>query len=256
MYVENAYGMPIELLIPLVKELSKQYRVLVDSPRQLMENEYLTIEDQTNRILKVLDEIGIAKAGLVGWCSGCGVLLNFAQKHSERVNKMVLLNGSYLEGDHVKTLFEKNMVLIMPKIVKTPSYAKVVQKVISSSSKRGSNDTTFETEVSGLADSFLYSTNASLFYLTSKPFETEESIISYAKYVDSYVNMSFDKINEIEVPVLCLTGDQDTTTSILGNEYTSNKIGANSSFEILKNADHFMLYHSSDCRKKIVEFLQ
>lgn len=249
-YIENAYGMPIDLLIPLTKRLSELYKVIISPLPILNKEESTSIDIQTQRIFDILYNLNVDRVNLISWCSGSGPILNFANKHSSHVQKIVILNGSYTFFEDSKTNFEKNMSIVMPKVAHNFSYANVLYNVIYSS-KNGNTDSS----VVGLTDSYINSTDNSLFYLTSQPFESPESLHSYGKYITSYIDMNHNFIQNINNDALILTGSNDITASTESNKLMCELIGKNASFEVLQNADHFMLYQDIRCHDRIVNFL-
>ena len=114
-YVEAGEGEPV-LLIPgafstyrdwnrITPFLSKHYRLLAidylgvgDSDKPRSGADY-TIEAQADLIVRMMEQLHIPKAAIVGVSYGGGIALNIATRYPDRVHKIVCIEGNGLKNE-------------------------------------------------------------------------------------------------------------------------------------------------------------
>ncbi len=95
---------------PLLKTLANQYRFLTWDYRGLFESEgpkrirRLAIHEHAEDLREIMEREKIERASLIGWSMGVQVSLEFAALYPEKVEKLVLLNGTY--GKVLETGFQ------------------------------------------------------------------------------------------------------------------------------------------------------
>ncbi|MGK5092603.1 alpha/beta hydrolase [Deltaproteobacteria bacterium TL4] len=95
---------------PLVKKLWPEYRILTWDYRGLFEsgspdqNRHLSIPNHAEDLAQILRIEKISKVMIVGWSMGVQVAIEFATLYPEKVEKLVLLNGTY--GHTLSTAFQ------------------------------------------------------------------------------------------------------------------------------------------------------
>jgi pimeloyl-ACP methyl ester carboxylesterase len=93
----------VETLAPRYRILTWDYRGLFDSgmPERL---HHLGIPFHAEDLRTILDEEGVERATLLGWSMGVQVALEFAVLYPDRVDKLVLINGTH--GHALSTAFQ------------------------------------------------------------------------------------------------------------------------------------------------------
>lgn len=95
---------------PLIERIADRYRMLTWDYRGLFESDApsrirrLAIRNHAEDLRSIMDKEKIEKADLVGWSMGVQVSLEFTSLYPERVNKLVLMNGTY--GHAMSTGFQ------------------------------------------------------------------------------------------------------------------------------------------------------
>lgn len=89
-----------------IEELSKHFQVITFDPRgiansKLNENETVSISQIADDVVKILDELKIEKASILGTSFGGFVAQDFALRYPERLNKLVLACTSFGGKNHV-----------------------------------------------------------------------------------------------------------------------------------------------------------
>ncbi len=114
-YVEAGEGEPV-FLIPgafstyrhwnqMIPRLSKNYRLFCidylgvgDSDKPKSGFNY-TIEEQADLIMEMIEKLGISKVHMVGVSFGGAIALNLAARYSQRVTKIVSIEGNGINGN-------------------------------------------------------------------------------------------------------------------------------------------------------------
>lgn len=97
----NGLGGRLYAWQPLVDALSDRYRFITWDYRGLFDStappkrRHLSVPDHADDARAILDAEGIDKVVCCGWSMGVQVSLEFATLHPERVEGLVLLNGTY-----------------------------------------------------------------------------------------------------------------------------------------------------------------
>ncbi|MBX3472350.1 MAG: alpha/beta fold hydrolase [Planctomycetes bacterium] len=97
----NGLGGRLYAWEPLVERFSRTHRIITWDYRGLFRSgtpprtKQLAVVHHAQDALRVLDQEGVARATFVGWSMGVQVSLEAALEHPDRVQRLVLLNGSY-----------------------------------------------------------------------------------------------------------------------------------------------------------------
>lgn len=85
----------VEYLRDRYRIVSWDYRGLHGSSRPSGEPPRLSMDAHVDDLERVLDEMGIDRAGLIGWSMGAQVILALFERRPEVVRNLVLVNGTY-----------------------------------------------------------------------------------------------------------------------------------------------------------------
>lgn len=97
----NGLGGRLYVWEPLVERLYQQWRVVTWDYRGLFESDApsrvrrLSIPNHAEDLVRILDAEGIRTASVIGWSMGVQVALEFASLYPERLEKLVLINGTH-----------------------------------------------------------------------------------------------------------------------------------------------------------------
>jgi pimeloyl-ACP methyl ester carboxylesterase len=85
----------IEYLRDRYRLVSWDYRGLYGSTRPSGDPPRLGVPAHVDDLEVVLEELGVERAAFMGWSMGVQVILEFFERHPERVSHLVLINGTY-----------------------------------------------------------------------------------------------------------------------------------------------------------------
>lgn len=249
----NAIGMPIDFWTRLVATLGNDYAFYtwesraVPSPFINDADGALAMADHLNDCQALLDTFGLERITLVGWCSGAQVATRFAAEHGEKVEKLVLLNGTYnLQDPAYTTEFMKILTKMMGKVAKNRKYAAMYHRVNYGARQKDLPDD----DPMGMDLDY----DPALFHLTSFPFKNAESLYQYARLVTQLLAEHSDSwLEKIACPTLVIGGKQDDTAGVQVSERVATLIGCK--YEELEDGDHYTLCYHPEVLEQIHSFL-
>lgn len=253
----NAYGMPIEFWVPMGSALRDHYRLISWESRYVptltdhFDPTRCGLEVQVEDLRAVLDHFGVASAHLVAWCSGAQVALEFSRQFPERVQKRVLLNGTYC-GDMPRTRFQRDFITLVNHVSVDRRRARIYYELM-----YGKGTQTFQT--GNQRDKFLSlfaGVDPFLLHMTSAPFQDPEALFRYASLFRPFFQAP-EQLAEQDggQPTLVVT----TPTDIISHPDASLRIAQNlknGTLLRLPEGDHYALYHDSSLPEQVSQFLQ
>lgn len=139
----NGLGGRLYAWEPLVERFARTHRIITWDYRGLFRSgtpprvKQLAVPHHAADAVRVLDQEGIARATFVGWSMGVQVALEAALEFPTRVQRLVLLNGSY--GHIFETglqpvvrlpLFHRTLHATVERLVRSPSLVEVLGKLL------------------------------------------------------------------------------------------------------------------------------
>lgn len=252
----NAIGMPVLLLTPLARQLAQQFRVLTwesrwaPSPHGVFDPRRCDLDHHLTDLKTLLEFYGVGQAHFVGWCNGAQLALKFASLFPDRMNSLVLLNGTFNLPDTIpRTAFEKNMRVLMPKIAGNISFAQLYYRMTS--------EARFRPDGSGKVVDGDFNTcrNPALRHLTNAPFKTPELLYRYANMVTRSFNQPEPAIEaNLAMPVLVISGSEDRVSHPDTSREIARRI-KNASLAIVDGGDHHALHDDERVLKMVADFL-
>jgi pimeloyl-ACP methyl ester carboxylesterase len=261
----NAYGMPIDFWMPIVKRLVRDFRVVswdsrgVPSMADDFRVEHCSVADQARDMKSVLDAFGVRAATVLGWCTGSQVALKFAAEHPDRVLAAALLNGVYsLPSSVQSTQFKRNIHSVMPRIAASREAAAKYHEMLYGSrgdqSYRGQAATSASDEE--MAVEVLEATDETLLSLTSAPYRTPESLYRYANLVMHLADEPDHAwTTDVRFPTLVVSGTKDVISHPEESREVARRI-PHAELLMLDEGTHFALYNEEAVASTVVEFLR
>lgn len=259
----NAIGMPAEFWSGFSRQLAKNWFVLtwetrgcpnVDLPCDLERHAFF---DHVRDLLSVLDHFGVEAATLIGWCSGAQVALRTAAAYPRRVSRVVSINGSFGgSGDVEMTQFEAKLREVMPKIASDRRVAEIYYNVVHGNPGEGGAVPEELSEKSREASAVLTSVDPALLHLTSRPFETVESLFRYSRLISASLAEDVTQwIGDVRAPVLLHTGKRDLTAHFECTRKVAGQLAA-ATLQIDDEGDHFSFYRENGVPSAVGIFIQ
>jgi len=257
----NAIGMPVLLLAPIALHLARQFRLVtwesrwVPSPDGVFDPQKCYLDNHLIDLTSLLESNGVDRAHIIGWCNGAQLALKFASLFPERTRSLVLLNGTFnLPESITRTVFEKNMRFLMPKIAGNMAFAQLYYRMTSEERFR-SDDPERQGEAAGQSSSFITCRNPALRHLTNAPFRTPELLYRYA----NMVTRSFEEPEpalaaNMAMPVLVVSGSDDRVTHPETSREIARRIKG-ASLVMIEGGDHHALHDDERVQNIVLDFL-
>ncbi|MET1253940.1 alpha/beta fold hydrolase [Aliikangiella maris] len=222
----NAYGQSLHFWNDVIRTILPFYRVIVWEIRGTsvlvggMDNVY-SIEEHVQDAIQILDNENIATTHALAWCTGPKLATILASRYPERFKSLTFVTPCFKgqKGfEPMDTDYEANMLPLCRAVARVPTAAKSIINSMSSFLADEEHDldkyeVTDEksheniTSVLGLIDKNLRP-------LLFAPFVTEKSILNYSKQLTDFWTLDVSQeINQVNQPVMLLTGSEDNITS-------------------------------------------
>ena len=248
---------------PLIEKFKKDFRVIAPDMRGFGDSSYNnrmeSLEDLSDDLYLFLEELNIKKIHVAGWSTGGAVVLKLAAKHSEIIDKIILIESASYRGYPVFKKDENNQPIIGVSYDKIEELAKDPVQVLPLVIALENNDVA---TIKYIWDLLIYNVN--------KPNEDDDKLylhetMKQRSIVDidwclTKFNMSHTSngvcdgdgsIDNVKSPVLSLWSEND----IVVLEYMIDetvKALPNSKKVILRNSGHSPLV---DCPNKLYELM-
>lgn len=181
--------------------------------------EALTWPNLSDMLARVLDDLGVHRATIVGLSMGGYIAQQFAADHDERVDRLVLAATSSQFGRGSVTFAEKFLAARLKPLDDGETPAGLAPRIVPSLL---SSDASPETIANCVASMSRISTYA------------------YREALRCLVTWNFtDYLYEIEVPTLCLAGADDTTAPVAALQALADGL-PDGRLEIIANCNHLM----------------
>lgn len=182
-----------------------------------------SIDICTSQIISLMKYFNIDKAILVGNSLGGEVALNLAIKHSEKINKLILIDSAgYQKNKEItKLLVKLGRFKLVAKLLERCNTKNFVRKII--------RWATFN-------DKIIDRKMVNGYY---KPMKTKGAVEAFIELVKnlSYTEFDYEKVKNIEIPTLIIWGKEDKWIPV-SDAYRLHRDIKNSKLVILENCGH------------------
>jgi nucleoside-diphosphate-sugar epimerase/alpha-beta hydrolase superfamily lysophospholipase len=252
----NAYGMPVDFMVPLAKRLAERYRVLSWESRGIpnlagpFDPERVDLGAHASDLETVLDREGIELAHVVGWCTGAQVSLRFAAENPRRVRTLTLLNGSYRLSDAVPLTEFRSLTR---KLARTISVERHFAEVYFEATYGRAQDG--RSRESATVSAILGFSDPELIHLTSMPFRSVEAIYRYAHSIARFWDEPDHAwADHVAAPALVVTGSRDRIAHPAESREIVRRM-PNARLSVMQEGDHFSLYRDPMLIEQVIDFL-
>lgn len=257
-FLVNAYGMPVQFMVPLAEALREHARVVTWDARVLpgIEGVDAHAACDVERHAADLREIATllevdGTLAVAGWCTGASVALEFAAT-SDRVKSLVLMNGAFYLGKRRKSGFERTMEMVMPLVAQDASYAAMLVSSMQTFSAGSSAHSEGLRAPSALVVSALAPDLAAL---TSMPYRSADHLQRYARQLEAFLAYRPSPLAlKAACSALIVTGMQDTTihpsSSLLLHEQSPG-----SKLLVDDAGDHYILMKNCTLMSQVGDYL-
>jgi pimeloyl-ACP methyl ester carboxylesterase len=228
-----------------VKDLSENFKVITFDPRGIGKSEIendtdlqnLSMRVFTEDVLRILDELEIEKANILGASFGGFVAQDFALSFPDRLDKLILACTSYGGTNHVKPDIE-----ILRSFTPDPllTRGKQIRKFLRPA----------------FTDEFNLDRAGEVEKVCRLREENDVAEAVYLAQLETAFTFNFeDRISAIENETLVITGDKDSIVPMENSVNLADKI-PNAKLEIIKNGSHlFFIENAAEFNRAVKEFL-
>ena len=226
-----------------VPAFSTKYQVIVldnrDAGRSSKATSSYTIADMADDVAGLMDGLGIERAHILGISMGGMIAQEFALRHPDRLNKLILTGTGGATG---RAKFDPIMAWNFVKQKDTDGLAFAAQQFI----------WLFSTEF--LRNHQAVDQMLALFASNPNPFSSQ----AYARQAEAYVKHdALDRLGDVKVPTLIISGEQDRLAPPwIARELADAIPGARFQLVEGSGASHaLILERPNDFNKTVMEFL-
>lgn len=258
----NAYGMTNVTLHPLISQFAAKgfntvtwdCRGLPDRGFDLADVTDVTMDDHFDDWELLCAVLKLRKMHLVGWSTGAVVASYIAAKAPKSINRLALVNGSFMHPKAELTPFQKNLKSIMPKVAVSQSIAKVLFNSVFRED-RSSVVRLFTREIANKAEAAMSVTLPHEKHLVQTLTANPDQVFRYARLIRSFVKVDpMTWLTGIRLPTAIFTGSGDITAHPRGSYDAASAIPS-SSMHMAQNATHLSLYSDPEFIAAITGFV-
>jgi pimeloyl-ACP methyl ester carboxylesterase len=262
--IVNAFGQGIGSWKKLVAELIKDHRVIFWLPRghdhdTVGVNQSNPIAVHAEDLERILAKEGIDRCGFAGWCTGPKIILDYYDRHPERVSAMMFLGATFKNAERLKdveTAYENTLDPLLGMLDKNPALAGLLidslKAVLLMQAEPGpvSGGQTPESRKQVMA--LLTSVNASLQRYVMEPFSAPQSVINFTKQLrDFWKHDSLPLLARVKVPVLLVSGQCDKIASPQMAKAIS-KMTPSATYLEVKGGSHYLQYERYEMLAEVI----
>ena len=259
--IVNAYGIPVDVMHPLIHDLvAAGRRVVTWDCRGLPDCGYditsgrLTVEDHLEDWELIRGRLGVGEVDLIGWSTGAVVASRIAASGCDAVRRLVLLHGSYMHRGAELTLFQKNLISVMPKVALSRSVAGLLYKSVFSDD-RGTLLKLATKDIVRKSEEAMSVTHPAHKHLVQMLTGNPENVFRYARLIRAFIQETpLEWLSEIRCPTLLVTGTNDTTAHPRGTFDAAERVPG-SRVHVAHGSDHFSFYTDGEVRRVIIDAL-
>ncbi len=228
----SAWRYQVEFLRSRYRLLSWDYRGLYGSSRPQSDPPRLDIAAHVGDLEQLLEEARVHQAAFIGWSMGVQVILDFYERHPERVSHLVLINGTF--GKPFDTLA-------------LPLAAKVVPVLLQQAGRYHQHGSALLRRVTRWPETGLWlkrlgmmddTLDEELFREMAAEFATLDLDTYFALLRSLGQHDAAHVLDSIDVPTLVITGERDSFTPRHVAEQMARRIQG-SEILIVRGATHY-----------------
>jgi nucleoside-diphosphate-sugar epimerase/pimeloyl-ACP methyl ester carboxylesterase len=263
----NAYGMPVDCLLPLAKELGRKHRVLTWDMRGFAASEAgrpaPTPHQHAADLRRLMDCYGVTRAHLVGWCTGADIALLMAELAPERVQSVVCINGALNAAKAEESSFQRDLRNLVRTTSRSLSHSKLYHALIfgnhldapqlpDGSAAPVSNYRRERAELNNL----IGEVDPTTLHFTSAPFREPMALHLYARSMAAYYGWAdASPLPQPSCPVLLLHAEDDKVVSPDTSLEAASQLGGVDVLT-LASCDHLSVYTDPRFAKLTSSFVE
>ena len=248
----NAYGLDPDIWVPLAQALGGDVRLLTWTPRADANGPDVHAAD----LGCLLDQHGVTRAYLAGYCTGADVALRFAELSPERVLGVASLGGALNAADASETPFQRNMRKLAYSAARGLSHARLYHQLLFGAGRSyGALAAARLQSDEAMLASMVGTLDPELLHLTSAPFRDAETLHAYARTMQAhYEHCARTPLTALSVPTLFVVGLRDAVAHPDASTLVAARMADAQVIE-LPEGDHFALYNDPAVSLAVRDFV-
>ena len=212
----HGVGLTHEIWRPQIdyfKNYTTLYYDILGHGETLLKKTNINFDDFSEQLIKLIDELNFQKIHLVGFSIGSLIARNFATKHNDRLQSLILLGSTYKRSEEEQKTVNDRFNLVK----KNHTLSKQALKRWFTDEYLEKNLNTYE-KISSILEA--------------------NNIENFLKVYELFVyHKDNEKFENIKVKTLIMTGENDIGSTTKMSKNLSNII-KNSQFKVIKNGKH------------------
>jgi pimeloyl-ACP methyl ester carboxylesterase len=254
LFLLNALGQRLRFWTRLIVQLAQRYRIVIWEPRGLDgEGADVLLDDQVGDVEAVARSEGADRIGLVGWCTGPKVAIEYHLRNPGAVSAIAMLNPSFKcagSPEELDTDYEHDFEPICRTLVRRPAMA---ASLVSSLGSGDDADPPLALEGDPLASAVLASMNRELRAEVRAPFRSAPVLARYARQIHDF--WSYDaraRAPRVTVPVLLIASQYDRVASPESARLAAG-LFPRGELVWIEGATHYCLYDNPELIGELLE---
>jgi pimeloyl-ACP methyl ester carboxylesterase/thioester reductase-like protein len=260
----NAYGQSINYWKKLIARLIEKYRVIVwvargNEHETVGMSQFHPVAVHVNDLERLLANEGVEKCSFIGWCTGPKMILEYYNRHPEKVSTMTFLGPTFKNGARLRsfeTSYERTLEPLFAMVNGDPSLAELLmtslRAVLLGQSGSGSISSGPLTGSRKQALEMLMTVNASLQQFVLEPFSSPQSVINFAgQLLDFWNHDVMPLLPQVRIPALFVSGECDKIASTEMAGVVSKMMPAAKYLQV-KGGSHYLQYEKDEMLSEII----
>ena len=214
----NAMAQDVAIWKRLVAGLKGHYRIITWTPRGTFDDRLCSYYDQLDDMARVLNDAGVSRCHLLGWCTGAKQALHFAATHGPLVQSICLLSGAFKRVgglEHLETDWERDMARFCTMVSQRPELAGHIAKTMAARMMGGEAELGMGGDDGPLARDLLAIPPRWVRELVTEVYRESTSILRYVAQLAEFWKHDIGfLLSDVAAPVLLLSGEYDEIASL------------------------------------------
>lgn len=237
----NALGMPTRLMMPMIYQLSKNFRVITwedrfhfDESVDISSFERPLFTRHLMDMFEILRDRRIKRLAVIGWCNGSRAALELAGGQEFDVWGAVLISGNFRPRMGGDTPYERSVRQLIKQVRERPGTARHFVKMFASQYLEPLSHENCNILTSVLS-------KAEALSQAQHPFRSERKLVIYSNVIGEIADTETKLVKKSgKVPTLVAIGSRDEHVSVEGSRELAGLFALGEYLEI-PDGDHFSI---------------
>jgi pimeloyl-ACP methyl ester carboxylesterase len=181
-----------------------------------------SLESDVSDIIAVLEAERLSDVHVLGWCNGCGIAIELANRASARIASLVLLSPTLWQSGGQENAYQLGMYRIYAAVLQRPEIAPTCAAMFLEETRQGAASSSLTGDIE--PNALLALPDERLAECLAAPSTASGALVRYSRRMMSDAAYpALDKLSAVSARVLVITGSHDhivnaaSTGRVLGN---------------------------------------